>query len=319
MIYSSDGFLLTVDTALGKRPEVVLPGGATHSPIRVATDPDTGLILLKVAAGGLAPIQLTNGNVSSGDHVFATGFDQTNAAGQVAGRVIESDLGSPPTGPALIRTGISASTGFNGGALANEAGQVIGLIESNRRNSGESQLVAIPTSYVEKWVDSWRAQNEQVLGNSATWSVLNAGPDVTLLYPVGWSVDNQNRDGRTFQAEITPGDPDVPARLAISIQPTDFQGEPITYAEKEFGSEANATIWGSVVDGQIHGVRVLVNQEGARVDVVYFFARGLQIGVSMTAGYSITNMGPQEQRITALFEGVLRSIRLNPSADTPTP
>ena len=73
-----------------------------------------------------------------------------------------------------------------------------------------------------------------------------------------------------------------------------------------------------MIYGQIHGVRVLVNQEGARVDVVYLFARGLRIGVSMTSGYSTGNTGPQEQRITALFDGVLRSITLSPFEGTPT-
>ncbi len=318
MIYSSDGFLVTIDTALGKRPTIVLPDGSSRSPIRVASDPVTGLMLLKVAADSLAPVQLTNGHVKSGDNVFAAGFDQSNAPGQIGGQVIASGPASPSDAPALIRIDMSATPGFIGGVLSNQAGQVVGLTKADRQDAGTNQVVAIPTNYVISWIDSWRAQNEQALGNSATWPELVAGPSVTLRYPAGWSVDNQNRDGRTFQAEITPGDPDVPAKLSISIQPSDFQGEPLAYAEKEFGNESNATIWGSVIYGQIHGVRVLVNQEGARVDVVYLFARGLRIGVSMTSGYSTGNTGPQEQRITALFDGVLRSITLSPSEGTPT-
>ncbi len=64
------------------------------------------------------------------------------------------------------------------------------------------------------------------------------------------------------------------------------------------------------------GVRVLVDQEGARVDVVYLFAHGLRIGVSLSAGYSTTDTGAQEQRMTALYEAVLRSISVAPATPT---
>ena len=169
MIYSSDGFLVTIDAALGKRPTIVLPDGSSRSPIRVASDPVTGLMLLKVAADSLAPVQLTNGHVKSGDNVFAAGFDQSNAPGQIGGQVIASGPASPSDAPALIRIDMSATPGFIGGVLSNEAGQVVGLTKADRQDAGTNQVVPF------QLIMSYRGLIPGVRRMSRRWEIARPG------------------------------------------------------------------------------------------------------------------------------------------------
>ncbi len=89
LVITSDGFLVTIDENLGKRPEIVLPNGQVASPIRVASDSSSGLTLLKVSADRLVPVRLGLEQIDPGNQIFAEGFDATTASyGQVAGKTV---------------------------------------------------------------------------------------------------------------------------------------------------------------------------------------------------------------------------------------
>ncbi len=317
LVITSDGFLMTVEANLVKNTEIVLPDGQVATPIRIATDSTTGLTLLKVSASRLVPVRLGLEQLEPLDKVFAEGFDETTAGyGQVAGQIVETGPTPPSDNPAIISTNIDFAQGFSGGVLSDASGQLIGMITSGQGDSGRNVISAIPVRYVAYWITKWRTTGQEATSQSASWPSLSTVSNLTLRYPVGWSVADENRSGSSYFADITPNDPDVPAKLSVSIEKSDFQGNPIDFAHSQFDNKSSATIWGEVEYDQIKGVRILVNQEGARVDVVYLFARGRRIAVSLSAGYSITDTGAQEQRMTALFEAVLRSISF--TAATPT-
>jgi hypothetical protein len=317
LVITSDGFLLTVTANLGKKPEIVLPNGHAVPPIRVASDPDTGLTLLKVSADHLVPVQLGLERIDPGTQVFAEGFDETTASyGQVAGKILSGSDATPTASPNLISTNIDFAQGFSGGALSDSAGQLIGVVVSGHDDSGQNVISAISIGYVTKWISDWRDAGQDVTSRSSDWPSATTVKGLVLRYPTGWSVADENRNGDSYFADITPNDPDVPARVSISIQPTGFSGEPLDFAHQQFDNKSDAVIWGAVEYGQIPGVRVLVNQEGARNDVVYLFARGLRIGISLSAGYSVSDTGPQEQRVTALFDAMLRSVSFESATPT---
>ncbi len=309
LIVTSDGFLITLSTNLSKKVDVVLPDGSAATPIRVASDPNSGLTLLKVAAQRLVPVQLGLETVEAPAQVFAAGFDETTAGyGQVAGRIMEAASASDEGSPAVMTTNIDFAQGFDGGALSDSNGQMIGMIVSGERGSGQNVIAAIPARYVTDWISRWRQNGQDVVGESSDWPVLQTINGMTLRYPSGWSVANESRGGHSYLADITPKDADVPAQISISIQTTDYDGTPIDFAHDQFDGDSSATIWGAVEYGRMQGVRVMLSQEGGRIDVAYFFAHGLRIGVRLSAGYSVTDTGQQAERITALFDAVLRSL-----------
>jgi hypothetical protein len=149
---------------------------------------------------------------------------------------------------------------------------------------------------------------QEVARDGDRWPELSAAKLLTLHYPAGWSVANKSESENSYLADISPDDRDVPAHLSLSVNATDFTGDPLDFALQQFGDQPNATIWGAVSYGQMPGIRVLINQEGARVDLVYLFVGRYRVGLSLTAGYSVSDTGEQAQRMTAIFEAVLRSI-----------
>ncbi|MGA7671460.1 MAG: serine protease [Nitrolancea sp.] len=309
LVITSDGFLVTVSTNLGKKTEIVLPDGIAVTPIRVASDPDSGLALLKVSAQRLVPVQLGLESINVPDQVFAAGFDETTAGyGQVAGRLVETAPTSDDDSPAIMTTNINFAQGFSGGALSDDSGRMIGLIVSGERDSGQNVIAAVPAKYVTDWISDWRHIGQEVVGESDEWPVLKTIDGLSFRYPTGWSVANENRGNGSYLADVAPNDPDVPAQISISIESTDYTGTPIDFAHDQFDEESSATIWGEVQYGHMPGARVMLSQEGGRVDVVYLFAHDLRIGIRLSAGYSVNDTSPQAEQITALFDAVLRSV-----------
>ena len=274
LVVTSDGFLITLESNLSKKVEVVLPDGSVVTPVRVASDPRSGLMLLKVVAQRLVPVQLGLEPIAAPDQVFAAGFDETTEGyGQVSGRIVESSPAIGDDSPTVMTTNVAFAQGFNGGALSDGNGQFIGIIVSRQRDSGQNAIAAIPARYVTDWISSWRQSGQDVIGESDDWPVLPTMNGMSFRYPTGWYVADQNRGDDSYMANIAPNDPDVPAQISISIQSTDYNGTPLNFAHDQFDGDSSATIWGVVEYGRMQGVRVMLSQEGGRVDVVYLFAQ----------------------------------------------
>lgn len=308
---TADGFLLTTAATGTDGVEVVTSDGTALRPVEVARDDATGLTLLKIPATGLAPVRLHRDASSTGDSVIAVGFDAARGAfAQAGGHLTEpaAAAATPGTEPALLQTDIPLVAGFAGGALADPAGTVLGILVPAMDSNGSRVSGALPAAYLAEWFEQWRAAQRAAVDESAGWPVLDAAGALTLRYPEGWSVAQASGGDRDYRAEIVPNDPDVPLRLSVAIEGAANPGDPMDFAREEFGERRDATIWGTVEYGGMPGVRVVLNQEGARVDVVYLFHDNRRIALSLTSGYGPGVDDPRADRAEALFEAVLRSI-----------
>lgn len=316
IIVTSDGFLLTDSSALSNDTEVLLPGGRAMRPVRVASESTANLTLLKIAAGDLIPARLAEKTISDGDAVFIAGYDASGSiVGQIGGhvRAISPLPGIKVAIPSLIETDIPVTGSIGGGPLSDSGGAMVGLVVGSDRNGGMAR--ALTEQYLIDWVDRWRDSVRQLTGESATWPVLTVPGLLSMHYPSGWSANTDSSDPNAFFAELVPSDPDAALRLAVSIQPSSPPADPIAFANKEFGGKKNAAIWGAVQYGGYSGVRVLLDQEGARIDTVYLFGSGRRIAFSMTSGYGSDDTLPQAERAAALYEATLLSIApIPPSA-----
>lgn len=316
IILTSDGFLLTDSSALSDDAEAVLPDGRVMRPVRVARESATNLTLLKVAADDLVPARLANHAIADGDTVFVAGYDASGAiVGQIGGHIwaINPLPGINLTIPSLIETDIPLAETIGGGPLSDSGGAMVGLVVAPKdRSTGMAR--ALTEQYLIGWFDRWRESVQQLSGDSANWPVLTVPDLLSMHYPSGWSAKTDSDDPNAFRAELAPTDPDAALQLAVSIQPSTPPADPIAFAKKEFGDKKNAAIWGTVNYGGFSGVRVILYQEGARIDTVYLFGSGRQIALSMTSGYVSDDTLPQAERAAALYEATLRSITPNPPA-----
>lgn len=314
IVATEDGLLLTI-RADDEPVELVRPDGSSIRPVRITRDDATGLTLMKTDGSGLTPARFAEALPETGTQVFATGFDGTSSSfGQMGGTLVAlpatSATPTPDTTPGQLHTDIPLIEGFTGGALADESGALVGLITHGHAIDGTRVVTALPASYLTDWVNQWRAEVQQIVQESEAWPIHDAGGGFTLRYPSGWSVVQSSGDARSYQGEIVPNDPDVPLRIGLSIQSSSFKGNPLDFVAQEFGDRKDIRVWGTVTYGGINGVRVILDQEGARVDVVYLFHDNRQIAVSLTSGSGPDAVDPQAQRAELLFEAVVRSIGL---------
>ncbi|HEU4792539.1 MAG TPA: serine protease [Nitrolancea sp.] len=315
IIVTSDGFLLTDSSALSNDTEVLLPGGRAMRPVPVASESTANLTLLKVAAGDLIPARLAEKTISDGDEVFIAGYDASGSiVGQIGGhvRAISPLSGISVAIPSLIETDIPITRSIGGGPLSDSGGAMVGLVVASDRNGGMAR--ALTERYLIDWFDRWRDSAQQLTGESVNWPVLTVPGLLSMHYPSGWSAKTDSSDPNAFFAELVPSDPDAALRLAVSIQPSSPPADPIAFANKEFGGKKNAAIWGAVQYGGYSGVRVILDQEGARIDTVYLFGSGRRIAFSMTSGYGSDDTLPQAERAAALYEATLLSIAPIPPA-----
>lgn len=311
IVVTADGFLLTTAVTGTDGVEIVTPDGTALRPVQVARDDATGLTLLKIPVSGLAPVRLRRDAPPAGDSVVAVGYDAARGAFAQAGGHVTAPgaaTATPGTEPTPLQTDIPLVEGFAGGALADPAGAVLGIIVPAVDSNGSRVSAALPAAYLAEWFEQWRAAQRAAVDESAGWPVLDAAGALTLRYPEGWSIAQASGGERDYRAEIVPNDPDVPLRLSVSIEGAANPGDPLGFARAEFGERRDATIWGTVEYGGMPGVRVILNQEGARVDVVYLFHDNRRIALSLTSGYGPGVDDPRSDRAEALFEAVLRSI-----------
>src|ERR1035438_7632612 len=164
MVLSSTGLVLTNNHVVDQSTQLTATSvttGRKYTAEVVGTDPtdDVALIGL-VGASGLKTVQVGNSSkVILGTAVLAignaggTGGSPTVAAGTITalGRTItprDAGRNNNPTPPGVLQTKAPIGAGDSGGALANSAGQVIGMnTAANSQNiggAGTSQGFAIP-------------------------------------------------------------------------------------------------------------------------------------------------------------------------------
>lgn len=138
VIYREDGYILTNNhvVAGAEEVEVALADGNTEPAQVVGTDEYTDLAVVKVDRQGLPAAEFADsGGLVPGQLAVAvgnpSGFESTVTSGVISGlgREVPSRLtgGPQPALVDLIQTDAAISPGSSGGALANAAGEVIGI------------------------------------------------------------------------------------------------------------------------------------------------------------------------------------------------
>ena len=163
-IVRADGVILTNDHVVAGDPslEVTFDDTSRLAAIVVATDPTHDLALVKVEAGGLAPVTLADSSsVRVGELAIAIGsplgtFTDSVAQGIVSGVNRTITVGDRTTRntanlTGLIQTDAAVNPGNSGGPLLDVGGSVIGIITASASNS-EGVGFAIPINQAKQLI-----------------------------------------------------------------------------------------------------------------------------------------------------------------------
>jgi hypothetical protein len=313
VVVNRDGYLLTDLAVVAGDVEIQLPDGRTARPVLVAVEPNTGLALVKIPARELTPIRFTTRRLDAGDSVYAAGFDGSpESFGQIGGSVTATDTLEPMSsdfhvrGPTWIQTNIPLVPGFRGAALSDDAGAFSGLIVPAESDDGHQVAAAVSSWYASAWLEHWRDTTGRMGSAAQDWPVLEMPDGWLLRYPEGWTLSVQSGDADSFRAELAPGDPDAVLRLSVSTEELDFVGDAQAFAEEHFADRRGATIWGTLTVAERPAVRVLVEQEGALLDIVYVLDGDRLVTFSLTSGYLPGDARAQAEQAYKLFEVVVR-------------
>jgi S1-C subfamily serine protease len=183
MILSASGLVLTnnhvIDGATQIKVQLAGHPGQSYPARVVGYDSTDDVALLKViGATGLAPVRFGNSSlVRVGIPVLALGDAQgkggvTPAPGSISGlnRSIQaSDEGSGTTEDLnhMLETNAEIQQGDSGGALADSAGQVIGMVTAANTTSGDTTGFAIPIDTalaIAKQIDQGQASSKVYIG-----------------------------------------------------------------------------------------------------------------------------------------------------------
>ncbi len=216
VIYTSDGMIVTNNHMatdqygdLVEKIEVTLATGEKLPATVVGTDPLTDLAIMKVDAGRELPAAtFVTEQPNVGEYAVAIGsplgYENSVTLGIVSAvnRNIDimSETGQVMTYTNLIQTDTPISPGNSGGALANAAGQVIGINQAKVSSSeAESIGFAIPSAIVTKVAD------EIISTGKATHAYIGVGTQTVtaeLQQQFGLS-----RSSGILVAEVTQGGP----------------------------------------------------------------------------------------------------------------
>jgi S1-C subfamily serine protease len=133
VVLSTDGYLLTNHhVARGRGPlRVRRPGARVASAELVGTDERTDLAVLRVDAGDLTALALSERRLATGELVLAIGnplgFERSVTVGVVS--ALYRSLPTPGGGllDGLVQTDASINPGNSGGPLLDAAGEVVGI------------------------------------------------------------------------------------------------------------------------------------------------------------------------------------------------
>lgn len=164
VIVSDDGYIVTNNhvVGFGDKIGITLSDGRKYSAVKIGTDPNSDLAVLKIEGNNLPTLGFANSdNVKIGEWVIAVGnpFDyltSTVTAGIVSakGRDINIIKGNKPI-EEFIQTDAAVNPGNSGGALVDVQGNLIGINTAIATPTGvyAGYSFAIPSNLVRRIVD----------------------------------------------------------------------------------------------------------------------------------------------------------------------
>lgn len=163
VILSDDGYIVTNNHVVegADKIEVTFNDRRKMSAVIVGTDPSTDIALIKVESKGLPFLVFGNSDqVRVGEWVLAVGnpfnLNSTVTAGIVSAKARNINiLGNRSSVDSFIQTDAVINRGNSGGALVNNAGELIGINAAIASRSGvyEGYSFAIPANIVKKVTD----------------------------------------------------------------------------------------------------------------------------------------------------------------------
>lgn len=160
VIVSQDGYIVTNNHVVSGASTIAVrtKDGESYEAMLVATDADTDLALLKIEASGLKPIVFgDSGALEVGDVVVAIGNPLGTLGGTVTQGIISAldrDLTIDGEKMTLLQTDASVSPGNSGGALVNDRGELVGIVNAKSSMTGVEGIgFAIPSNHVKEIID----------------------------------------------------------------------------------------------------------------------------------------------------------------------
>jgi hypothetical protein len=314
VVLTDEGLLLTAQSALGSDVLVALPDGSSHRPVTVSIEPIYGLVLLKIPATGLTPIEFGSSRPVSGSEIFATGFDGSSGTpGRMSGTITSTSepLDDDPyraRGAVMYETDMQLVSGFLGGAIADETGAFSGIIIEGSGENGQPAINVASQWLISAWLQTRDRRLDVLREASASWDAYELPGNWSVNLPDDWAISVQTDQVDEFRAEATPADPDIPLQLAISVEPNDYGTDGDSFVDEVFGDRSSARIWSIDHAFGRSLVRASMIQEGALVDVAYLLDEDFLIALSLTSGYRPETDSEQVDQARALFDVVIGSI-----------
>jgi serine protease Do len=162
VVVSEDGYIVTNDHVIAGATAVTvrLPDGTEYEASLVGTDPQTDLAVIKIEAGGLAPVRFADSDqVQVGQLAVAIGNPLGSLGGTVTSGIIsakdreitiqnESTMQSETM--TLLQTSAAINPGNSGGGLFNQNGELVGIVNAKSAGSEIEGLgFAIPSNTVQ--------------------------------------------------------------------------------------------------------------------------------------------------------------------------
>ncbi len=162
IVYTEDGYIITIDSAYTTVPaakfKVVTADGKEYDASFVAGDSRSNISVIKITDKvTLTPATLGNSDETvTGEKVYTVGFADGYSESAVLAEGIVSSAKSRVSNSitnyssVMLQTTANANPGAFGGALANEFGQVVGMISTKIVTQGyENVTYAVPTTTVK--------------------------------------------------------------------------------------------------------------------------------------------------------------------------
>jgi putative serine protease PepD len=219
-IYDAQGYILTNNHVVGdaETVQVILADGTGYEGTVLGNDPSSDVAVVQIQADIDLPVaRLASEDVRVGQTAVALGspfgLDQTVTAGIVSAvdRPVDNDQGVAVN---MIQTDAPINPGNSGGALANRAGEIIGMPTAIFSQSGENNGIgfAVPIDVAKRIADQITSNgsvSHAALGiqlqQSATSGSSSSQPQVQSGEP-GAVVGDVTSGGAAAEAGIEAGD-----------------------------------------------------------------------------------------------------------------
>ena len=206
VVYSSDGYIITnyhvVEDAVSVR--VIFVDGSSFNATVIGADPENDLALLRINASGLTPVVFGDSDrMMVGELAVAIGNPLGTLANTVTDGIVSAlarDISIEGTVYHVMQISCAINPGNSGGGCFNAKGELIGIVNAKKYQSGiEGLAFAIPVNTVKTSIAKLAGEDRTVLQKSI---------GVTSCYEV--TEENYSEFNKSYLARIEKANDDKP-------------------------------------------------------------------------------------------------------------